>query len=156
MQGEAVVVELPEERYLFALLTYDAYLPGKVFHDLVGGVVSQPEKGWASEIQHVRETCDLDGFTYPLLVAFVGITDPTSVKEVVPNNLAAAFGLGVTLKRITLEITDELVTEGKIEGVLGWLDDPAVLKNPGWGNLPYESRAAINGLFKGELKVSQK
>ena len=40
-----------------------------------------------------------------------------------PDNLAGTFGPGVLLKRITLEITDEPVTKGKIERVLGWWCD---------------------------------
>ena len=89
-----------------------------MFHDLVGGVVSQPENGWAQAIQKVREIRELDPKDYPLLVTFTDITDPTTVKQVNPTNLAATFGPGVSLKRITLEITDEPVTEGKIEQVL--------------------------------------
>ena len=58
---------------------------------------------------------------YPLLVTFTDLTDPTTVKAVDPENLAATFGPGVSLKRLTLEITDEPVTEGRIEQVLGWL-----------------------------------
>ena len=156
MRGEAVLVEFPQKRYLFALLTYDVFLTGKVFHDLVGGVVSQPENGWAQAIQKVREIRELDPKDYPLLVTFTDITDPTTVKQVNPTNLAATFGPGVSLKRITLEITDEPVTEGKIEHVLGWLDDPTVMKNPGWKSLPYDARVAINGLFKGKVIVSEK
>lgn len=54
------------------------------------------------------------------MVTFTDITDPTTVNQVDPTNLAATFGPGVSLKRITLQITDEPVTEGKIESVLGW------------------------------------
>ncbi|MBA3967765.1 MAG: hypothetical protein H0X47_18690 [Nitrospirales bacterium] len=118
IRGEAVMVGLPMNRSLFALLTYDAFLTGKVFHDLTGGVVSAPEKGWAREIRKVRETRALDQKDYPLLVTFTDLTDPTTVKQVDPGNLAATFGPGVSLKRITLEITDEPVTEGKIEQLL--------------------------------------
>ena len=46
------------------------------------------------------------------------INDPNSVIEVDPDNLAATLGPGVSLKRIMLEITDEPVTEGKIEQIL--------------------------------------
>ncbi|GJL61949.1 MAG: hypothetical protein NPIRA04_06030 [Nitrospirales bacterium] len=120
LRGEAVVVELPKKQYLFALLTYDAYLTGKVFHDLVGGVVSQPEE-WASEIDDVQEIREIHPKDYPLLVTFTDINDPKMVKQVDSDNLEATFGPGVSLKRITLEITDEPVTEGKIEKVLGWL-----------------------------------
>ncbi|MDR4487064.1 MAG: hypothetical protein R3B83_06010 [Nitrospirales bacterium] len=54
-----------------------------------------------------------------LLVTFTDLTDPTTVKVVDPENLAPTFGPGVSLKRITLKITDEPVT-AKIESVLGW------------------------------------
>jgi hypothetical protein len=67
-----------------------------------------------------RFKTDIPRSHYPLLVAFMDINDPNSVREVDPDNLAATFGPGVSLKRITLEITDEPVTEGKIESVLGW------------------------------------
>ncbi|MDR4483433.1 MAG: hypothetical protein R3B95_09435 [Nitrospirales bacterium] len=126
MRGEAVVVALPGERSLFGLLTYDAFLTGKVFHDLVGWIVSQPEKGWAQAIQKVRETRELNPKDYPLLVTFTDINDPKTVQQVDSDNLAATFWPGVSLKRITLEITDEPVTEGKIESVLGWWNNLTV------------------------------
>jgi hypothetical protein len=43
------------------------------------------------------------------------------VREVKPDDLAATFGEGVRLKAVTLEITEEPVTEGTAEEVLGWL-----------------------------------
>jgi len=87
---------------------------------------------------------------YPMLVTFTDINNPASVKLVDPANLDAAFGCpssvaGQTseasaspqtdadpqgpaddkpcysLKSITLEITDEPVTTGKVESVLGWI-----------------------------------
>ena len=142
MQGEAVVVELPGDQYVFALLTYDAYLTGKVFHDLVGGVVTEPEKGWANKIRDVRETRKLDPSDYPMLVTFTDITDPKTVKKVDPENLGATFGPGVSLKRITLEIIDEPAMEGKIERLLVWLDDLKKYRsdpnNPFTNTLPKE------------------
>ena len=57
---------------------------------------------------------------YPLLVTFADPADPTSVQRVDPANLAASFGPGVTLKRITVEVTNDPVTTG-IEKRLGWL-----------------------------------
>lgn len=122
LHGEAVVVELPKDQYLFALLTYDVFDTGRVFHDLVGGVVSEPEKGWASRIGDVEEVRAIDPKDFALLVTFTDIKDPKTVKEVDPKNLAAIFGPGVSLKRIVLEITEEDVTEGKIGLVLKWLD----------------------------------
>lgn len=95
-----------------------------------------------------RWKTDIPRSHYPLLVTFTDTADPTTVREVDPDNLGTTFGSGVSLKRITLEITDEPVTEGKIESVLGWLDDPNVLKNPGWRNLPSLFQTTIYGLRK--------
>jgi hypothetical protein len=57
---------------------------------------------------------------YPMLVRFTDISDPKTVERVDPDNLAASFGAGVKLKRITVELTDDPVTTG-IEKRLGWL-----------------------------------
>ncbi len=56
-----------------------------------------------------------------MLVTFDDITKPQTVREVDSEDLAAVFGEGVRLKALTLEITREAVTEGRVEGVLGWL-----------------------------------
>ena len=39
-----------------------------------------------------------------------------------PDDLAAHFGPGYALSSITLAITDEPVTKGRVEAVLGWLE----------------------------------
>jgi hypothetical protein len=55
-----------------------------------------------------------------MLVTFGDLADPTSVARVDPDDLASTFGEGVRLRRITVELTDDLVTTG-IEKRLGWL-----------------------------------
>lgn len=55
-----------------------------------------------------------------MMVTFGDEADPTSVAEVDPDDLAATFGEGVKVKRITVELTDDPVTTG-IEERLGWL-----------------------------------
>lgn len=133
MEGEAVVVELPDHRQLFALLTYNAYLAVKVFSDVMSRKDRQSSDQWAIVTAQKGKVRELAPKDYPLLVTFTDITDPTTVQQVDPDNLAATFGPGVSLRRITLEITDEPVTEGKIESVLGW-----------WCALR-EKRARLNG-----------
>ena len=59
---------------------------------------------------------------YPMLVTFGDLSDPTSVANVDPEHLAATFGEGVRLKRITVELTDDAVTTA-IEERLGWLSE---------------------------------
>ena len=58
---------------------------------------------------------------YPMLVTFGDLDDPTSVERVDPDELAATFGEGVRLKRITVQVTDDPVTSG-IGQRLGWLN----------------------------------
>ena len=120
--GEAAYVELPGRRYLFALLGGGPSNSGpqtnavNIFEDRL------PQRGIErfAVLSTSRFKTDIPRSHYPLLVAFMDINDPNLVREIDPDNLAATFGLGVSLKRITLEITDEPVTEGKIESVLGW------------------------------------
>lgn len=57
---------------------------------------------------------------YPILVTFKNLNDPTSLTAVNSDNLAATFGTGVKLKRITVERTDDKVTM-QIEQHLSWL-----------------------------------
>ena len=56
---------------------------------------------------------------YPMLVFFRDITDPKSVEKIDPDNMGAALGSGVALRRITVQLTDDDVTTG-IEKVLPW------------------------------------
>ncbi len=56
--------------------------------------------------------------TYPLLVTFDDLSDPSTIKQVDPDNLAASFGPSVRLKSLTLERTRERVTDWPIEELL--------------------------------------
>jgi hypothetical protein len=50
---------------------------------------------------------------YPLLLRFGNIADPRTVEQVDPDNLAASFGYGVRLKRITITMLGKTpVTKG--------------------------------------------
>ena len=72
---------------------------------------------------------------YPMLVTFGDLSDPTSIEKVDPDDLAATFGEGVSLKRITLQLTGDAVTSG-IEERLTWFP-----KNQGSiGLTPMEAR----------------
>jgi hypothetical protein len=57
---------------------------------------------------------------YPILVRFRDERDSRTVEEVDPANLAASFGKGVKLKRITVEIVDGPITEAIVKR-LPWL-----------------------------------
>jgi len=127
--GEAVAVEVGPGRFLFALLTGERHFgdAGKLAPVAFVGLASP--RGFASP-EAVKRVASLPAGSraplpreaYPLLVTFADIDDPKTVRRVDPDDLAASFGPGVSLKSITLEITDEKVTEGRIEQVLGWLE----------------------------------
>ena len=123
VRAEAVVLRLPDGQYLFALVGSAHLVARAVLFDPL------PKQGDpylvpASRMRRFNgETHDVPPKHYPLLVTFTDIADPTTVRRVDPGDLAATFGPGVALKRITLEITDEAVTEGEVEAVLGWLGE---------------------------------
>lgn len=125
--GEAAVVDLGGGKYLFALLSNSnlpnpaimTYIADETF--LAAGLIKD-RKTINYELAHsVGAKAVVPPKFYPMLVTFTNINDPKSVKEVKPDDLTAAIGSGTSIKSITLEITDEKVTEGTVEKVLGWL-----------------------------------
>ncbi|MEJ2020172.1 MAG: hypothetical protein P8X51_18475, partial [Maritimibacter sp.] len=115
-RGEAVVADLGNGRYLFALLPSPA-LAEIAYVDLPP---NRPDIYRAIRRQVGEAAIPLPRNLYPRLVTFTDIADPASVALVDPDNLAASFGPGYALERITVAITDAPVTEGVVEGVLGW------------------------------------
>ena len=75
-----------------------------------------PEPGYGQLIPDGRAD------NYPQMVRFRDIRDPKSVEAVDTDDLAKSFGPGVTLKRITVQITDDPVTVG-IRKRLAWLEN---------------------------------
>ncbi|MBN9219438.1 MAG: hypothetical protein J0I79_15955 [Mesorhizobium sp.] len=140
--GEAAFVEVAPGKYLFALLGNELDRALTIFLPEIADT-----KDKAAQLETLRETRDVPRKEYPLLVTFLDAADPRTVQKVDPDNLAASFGAGVALKRVTLEITNEKVTEGRIGRLLAWLNSPDVMENPGWSSLPLESRKAIGGLL---------
>lgn len=146
VRGEAVAVDLPSGQTLFALLkTMNragdddlaamsmATLDPAYKNDWVESAARIAAGDGIRSPAEVPPTDSYDGYdkghpiktqvsNYPMLVTFTDISDPSSVKLVDPADLAASFGPGVKLKRITVEITDDPVTSG-IEKRLGWLTE---------------------------------
>lgn len=119
--GEATVVEIAPGRYLFALIGEPTkYIAQYTFHKQFGTSRADYQT-LLPEIEKFRGTADVPRDRYPLLVTFSDIADPTTVRKVDPDNLAASFGPGVNLVRITLEITDDKVTTNNAGRILTWL-----------------------------------
>lgn len=159
VKGEAVAVDLPDGRTLFALLKTGAH-----FDDMMGLSMNalHPDfrgtgydvVGVAKELasgQHSGPTI-VAPEDYPMLVTFADESDPTSVRKVEPGNLAAQFGPGVRLQSITVELTDDPVTAG-IEERLGWLPEltGTLVKRP--DDLPIGEMPPAHRLIKTDFRV---
>jgi hypothetical protein len=125
VRGEATVVDLGNGRYLFALISGAerrglATFGGKDKLPMDTNALLPLVKATAASR---GESSEVPPIHRPLLVTFADINDPASVSRVDPNDLAASFGPGYALSSITLAITDETVTKGRVEELLGWLGD---------------------------------
>jgi len=128
LKGEAVAIDMPGGRTLFALLGGADYQT-RLLYEVLRAIGPSGPAGDVSHMnvmqaraaaQDADVKLDLPQWLYPLLVTFTDIDDPKSVQRVDPANLAVSFGPGIRLKRITVEVTDDDVTTG-IEKRLGWL-----------------------------------
>ncbi|MBL9064603.1 hypothetical protein [Tabrizicola sp.] len=118
LTGEAAVVEVLPGRYLFALMGDSEELFFRAAKDQFKGMTRGE---WLREMPGQTELVTLTDDLIPMLVTFDDITKPETVQLVEPTGLTAVFGEGVRLKAVTLEITREAVTEGRVEGALRWL-----------------------------------
>lgn len=123
-QDEATVVDLGDERYLFVLLggeTAQLREAHRAAYDAARKGGDGWIRRWMTALKQQTTPRPLPPENYPMMVTFGDLSDPASVARVDPADLAATFGAGFALREITLEITDNPVTEGVVEGVLGWL-----------------------------------
>ncbi|GGO34759.1 hypothetical protein GCM10010991_26040 [Gemmobacter aquaticus] len=130
-RGEAVALEVLPGRWLFALLSGDDDGKGNagqlVYHAFrLGEGRELGTRSYRSNMHDLRAQprdtpAPIPPEAYPVLVTFDDITKPETVRKVDPSNLAATFGEGVRLRGMTLEVTRDGVTEGKLEGLLKWI-----------------------------------
>lgn len=132
-RGEAVAVDMGSRGTLFLTLTSSVRMfPENVFRR-TGLFASLPKEEQSDRISLLNFLADQPGAKAalecaapyngecPYFVRFRDISDPMSVEEVDPKNLAASFGPGVHLRRVSIEITDDDITKG-IRKKLLWLD----------------------------------
>jgi len=163
VRGEAVAVDLPGGQTLYALLRSDDDLD---WASRVCTLLSAPIPGEAASAQ-AKRILELEGeqilprlwpanvllderSAYPMMVTFENEEDPTSVRLVDPDDLAASFGEGVSLRRITAALTDDEVTKG-IEKRLGWVSEhPEPRLDPEYGGStnPNLSQSLWHGDFR--------
>ncbi|MEE9313198.1 MAG: hypothetical protein V3V02_00985 [Rhizobiaceae bacterium] len=175
--GEAAVVDFGKGRYIFALISNASTMalaafasPSSTGKRITRASEVNDHHGETKEISRTN-------VYLPLMVTFTDINDPASVKKIDPYYLDSTFGCtpaekqqaekwrekngtisnqGATfpnakncykLKSVTLEITDEPMTKGVVEGVLGWLGWPRdKLLKAGGGRNPV--RMLTNGKLR--------
>lgn len=119
--GEATVVDLGAGRYLFALIGEDTkQIAAYTLHAELGERRADYEALFP-KIMSFRGVREVPRDRVPLLVTFDDITDPTTVRRVDPAKLGAVFGPGVSLGKVSLEITNDEITSGKVGALLTWL-----------------------------------
>ncbi|MCL6284804.1 hypothetical protein M3P21_14805 [Ruegeria sp. 2012CJ41-6] len=116
LTGEAVVADLGG-RYLFALIEEGA---GKLIW-LILSNENEDVGGFKESIRRVErqaEPLEVPRKLWPQMVTFGDIHDPKTVQLVDPHDLAASFGPGYAIRRLTIQVTEEPVTQGRVEAVL--------------------------------------
>lgn len=130
IRAEAVAVDLGAQGTLFVLLSgrdSPTQIGSLAMAALMPRRVDQRGTAEALEnnivaLKRISGAALVPPESYPTLVRFGDVRNPTSVVEVSAANLSASFGPGVRLRRMMAEITDEDVTTG-IESRLPWLSD---------------------------------
>ncbi len=157
--GEAVVIDLGEQRYVFALTSLDGYYETFRAFPFSGGDAKDRLKHYSS--LPVGSKAELK-IGHPRMVTFENINDPKSVKEVygqswsreegykTHDDFANVFGEGYKLKSITIEMTDEPVTS-VVDKILPWLKD----LNGHYLHGGMTSRQAPLGLHGGNFRTGE-
>ena len=127
--GEAVVVDLGNGDYLFSLLAgkiaevsgwgSHATTPDKLIMLAFRGQSNSIPNSYRM-LMETKPSVDLPFELLPVLATLEDINDPTSLRLVDPDDLAAHFGANVSLERATIEITSDPVTRGQVAEYFVW------------------------------------
>lgn len=154
-RGEAVTVDLGNGDMLFAILKghrggedWPLTMPHYAFAKELGGSNMVDESTLAKLEAMTGHSAVLDVAEYPMFVRFQNLSDPSSVEEVHPENLSASFGSGITLQRVSVEITDDPLSTGLVAR-LPWL----AATHGGYINGATTSRTAPLGLHGGNFST---
>ncbi|MBO6755806.1 MAG: hypothetical protein JJ902_05735 [Roseibium sp.] len=133
--GEAVIVDLPDRKSVFVLLTsptpdgtYTGGVKGRydfLLADACGLWEKRDELGPSGFVRFlgtVTGTCAVPEEELPLMVAFGDEADPTSVERVFPGDPEPVLGPGVRFVGASVTVTDAPVTTG-IADRLTWLSE---------------------------------
>ncbi|MEZ0260519.1 MAG: hypothetical protein ACAH80_05880 [Alphaproteobacteria bacterium] len=137
VSGEAVVVDLGKYGVVFATLTGAIHGPD-YGSDIIFNVlpVTKETRSGLDRIPPKGAIMPLSPDQYPVFARFTDLNDPTTVEDVTkyekhPDGLHYAlkgylFGDGIHLKNVTLEMTDDPMSEWKLQNWLPWIHEKKI------------------------------
>jgi hypothetical protein len=133
-RGEAPAIVLPNGKVLFALLGDDDYFVTLPARGVQRGssIPVVPLRGSGYDkfglkgenwdvLRRIKPLITIDPQDYPRFVWFRQTDVPSSLEYVTSTDLAASFGPGFAIRRITVQPTDESISH-HIDKILPWLD----------------------------------
>jgi hypothetical protein len=127
IRGEATVVDLGNGKYLFALLgtALNPDANARLLPEIIAKSVKAQGRDWRDEdfekVYALTNPAEVPADLMPMLVTFGDMNAPASLKEIKHGSQPIALAQNFVLKSVKVEVTDELVTMGKMEILLPWL-----------------------------------
>jgi hypothetical protein len=121
VKGEAIFVDLGHGKNLIAILGWGKFGEdeNKIFYLTRAALAPNRKVEWKDE-HKLKGRGDLPPSFFPTLITFSDLENPATAKVVSPAELAATFGPGYSLRRMTLETTSAPVTRGIEKKLLWW------------------------------------
>jgi hypothetical protein len=128
-KGEAVVVDLGDRGTVFATIDSGSYMLVTKAFNYKDGYIRRPEDAEFVSSLEVGQRASLPPKYWPDMVTFRDMNDPQSIELVynaepirplitspynITDNASEIFGAGVSIKSVTVEITDEPLTDTRI------------------------------------------
>jgi hypothetical protein len=128
-RGEAVIVDLGARGLLLCLLTRDQARAGssdelllpEIFPFAQWGGSNENYSAYLGRLESRKPVANAPLQNLPMLARLRDPKDPATAERVDPTNLAATFGAGVRLVRVTAQITDDPLAPPAIENKLPWI-----------------------------------
>ncbi len=128
-RGEAVITDLGARGLLLCLLTRDEARYGsadelllpKIFPFDKWGGSQEDYSAYLGRLEARKPVANAPLEKLPMLARLRDPQDPATAERVDPSNLAATFGSGVRLVRVTAQITDDPLAAPTIEDKLPWI-----------------------------------
>ena len=156
LRGEAVAVDLPGGRTLFALLKTDNAFRTDLGHISMAALDPAYNNDWVESADRISSgdgivsPAEVEPEDYPILVTFGDMRNPSTVQRVDAADLAKAFGDGVNLTRVMVETTRDPITTG-IGRRLKWLPRVYELLRGSEFNSQVMPNVEVISLFSTEL-----